>query len=83
MGQIIVRQLDDAKLARLKERAKRQRTSAEALAREAIHRAADTLSAEEKLALAQRLRAETAELISSNVAQTPGWQLIREGRDER
>lgn len=83
MGQMIVRQLDDTKLARLKARAREQRTSAEALAREAIHRAADNLSVEEKLALAQRLRAETARVMAPGVDQTPGWKLIREGRDEQ
>ena len=83
MGQMIVRQLDDAKLARLKARAKQQRTSVEALAREAIHQVADILTADEKLELAQQLRAETAGLMPPAVKQTPGWQLIREGRDER
>ena len=78
-----VRQLDDTKLARLKARAREQRTSAEALAREAIHRAADSLSVEEKLALAHRLRTETAHVMTPGVEQTPGWKLIREGRDEQ
>ena len=37
MGQILVRQLDDATIARLKIRARERKTSVEALAREAIN----------------------------------------------
>lgn len=82
MGQILVRQLDDAALARLKARAKAQGTSVEALAREAIQRAA-ALSVEEKLELVRQMRAETAALTNPDVEQTPGWILIREDRDSR
>jgi plasmid stability protein len=82
MGQILVRQLDDAAIARLKMRAKAQGTSVEALAREAIQRAA-ALSGAEKLELARQMRSEFQALVVPGVEQTPGWVLIREGRDER
>lgn len=82
MGQILVRQLDDAAIARLKARARAQGTSVEALARAAIEQAA-RLTVEEKLALSRRLRAETSALMVPGVEQTPGWVLIRESRDER
>jgi plasmid stability protein len=82
MGQILVRQLDDRAIARLKARAKARGTSVEALAREAIQRAA-ALSAEEKLELVRKAQADTAALMVPGVTQTPGWVLIREGRDER
>jgi plasmid stability protein len=82
MGQILVRQLDDAAIARLKARAKAQGTSVEALAREAIQRAA-ALSGTEKLELARQMRSEFQALMVPGAKQTPGWELIREGRDER
>jgi plasmid stability protein len=81
MGQILVRQLDDVQLARLKARAKAERTSVEALAREAIHKAAGGLTTEDKLALIKRWQENGARAINSGVEQTPGWQLIREDRD--
>jgi plasmid stability protein len=81
MGQMLVRQLDDAKLARLKARAKSERTSAEALAREAIHQAAGGLSAEEKLALVREMQEAGERAKVPGVKQTPGWKLIREDRD--
>lgn len=81
MGQIVVRQLDDAKLARLKARAKAERTSVEALAREAIHNAAGGLTGDEKLALARRWQEKGARAINPGVEQSPGWQLIRDDRD--
>lgn len=82
MGQLSIRRIDDADLARLRVRAKARKTSVEALAREAIHQAAK-LTVEEKLALIKQAQAETAALLVPGVKQTPGWELIREGRDEQ
>ncbi len=81
MGQMLVRQLDEAKLARLKARAKDQRTSVEALAREAIHQIADKLSVSEKQALVREMRAKFEAAKITGAAQTPGWVLVREDRD--
>lgn len=80
MGQLLVRQLYDDKLARLKARAKLERTSCEALAREAIHKAAG-LSVEEKKALVREMWAKSEAAKVPGVVQTPGWELIREDRD--
>lgn len=82
MGQMLVRQIDDELLARLKARARSQRTSAEALAREAIHKAAQ-LSVSDKQALVARMLAQSDKLLVPGVEQTPGWVLIREDRDSR
>ena len=82
MGQLSIRRIDDADLARLKVRAKARKTSVEALAREAIHDAAK-LTVDEKLALLREMQAETEKLKVPGAVQTPGWVLIREGRDER
>lgn len=80
MGQILVRQLDDATIARLKIRARERKTSVEALAREAISKAAE-LTVEEKLALVRRMQAWGERAKVPGVEQTPGWKLIREDRD--
>jgi len=80
MGQIIVRQLDDAKLERLKHRAHLQKTSVEALAREAIHKAA-ALTVEEKLAVVRKMQEAGERAKIPGAEQTPGWVLIREDRD--
>ncbi|QMW24066.1 hypothetical protein [Sandaracinobacteroides saxicola] len=80
MGQILIRQIDDADLDRLRTRAKAQRTSVEALAREAIRREA-RLTATEKRALVSEMWAATDALKIEGVRQTPAWELIREGRD--
>lgn len=80
MGQLLVRQLDDAAIARLKARAKARKTSVEALAREAIQKAAE-LTVEEKLDLARRMQQAGERAKVPGVKQTPGWILIREDRD--
>lgn len=80
MGQMVVRQLDDAKLERLKHRARLQKTSAEALAREAIHKAAE-LTVEEKLTLVGKMQEAGERAKIPGAEQTPGWVLIREDRD--
>lgn len=81
MGQMTIRQLDDAAIARLKMKAREQRTSAEALARQAIHREAKSLTVEEKLALVGRMQALTRAAMVPGVRQTPSVELIRESRD--
>ena len=80
MGQLLVRQLDDAAIARLKARAKARKTSVEALAREAIQKAAE-LTVEEKLVLVRKMQEAGERAKIPGVAQTPGWILIREDRD--
>jgi len=80
MGQILVRQLDDAAIERLKRRAREKNISVEALAREAIHKAAE-LGIEEKRAIVRRMQAAGERAKIPGVAQTPGWVLIREDRD--
>jgi plasmid stability protein len=82
MGQLSIRRIDDDDLERLRARARAQKTSVEALAREAIHQAA-RLTVEEKRALLREMQAEAETLKVPGAAQTPGWVLIREGRDER
>jgi len=80
MGQILVRQLDDATIARLKVRARERKTSVEALAREAIRKAAE-LTVEEKRAIVRRMQEWSERAKVSGVPQTPGVDLIREDRD--
>lgn len=82
MAEMSIRKIDDAAYTRLKARARAERTTAEALARDAIHRAAG-LTAQEKLALALEMRRKFKAAMVPGVEQTPGWQLIREMRDER
>lgn len=81
MGQMTIRQLDDDAIARLKAKARELHTSAEALARQAIHREAAALSPEEKLSLTARLQSVTRTLIVPGVRQTPAEDLVRESRD--
>jgi plasmid stability protein len=80
MGQILIRQLDDATIARLKARARERKTSVEALAREAIRQAAE-LSAGEKQAIIERMWAWSDAARVAGVVQTPGVDLIREDRN--
>ncbi len=80
MGQILVRQLDEVTIERLKARARERKTSVEALAREAIRQAAET-TVEEKLAIVERMRAWGERAINRDVPQTPTLDLIREDRD--
>jgi antitoxin FitA len=80
MGQLLIRQLDDATIARLKVRARERKTSVEALAREAITRAAE-LTVEEKRAIVERMWDVTERAKVPGVKQTPMADLIRESRD--
>jgi plasmid stability protein len=80
VAQILVRQLNDAAVERLKMRARQQGTSVEALAREAIHKAAE-LGLEEKLELIRRSQAWSRRVKVPGAPQTLGVDLIREDRD--
>jgi plasmid stability protein len=80
MGQMLVRQLDDAAIERLKARAREKGTSVEALAREAIHRAAE-LGVSEKMAIVRRMQEAGERAKRPGMRQTPGWVLVREDRD--
>jgi antitoxin FitA len=80
MGQLLIRQLDDATIARLKVRARERNMSVEALAREAI-REATKLTIEEKQAIVRDMWAWSEQAKVPGVAQTPGVDLIREDRD--
>ena len=80
MGQIVIRQLDDVKLERLKQRARTRKTSVEALAREAIHQAAE-LTREEKLSVIQDMQEWSRRARVPGVTQSLGVDLIREDRD--
>ena len=80
MAQLIVRQLDDEKVERLRRRARERKTSVEALAREAIHKAAE-LTVEEKLALVRKMQEWSRRARNPNVPRSLGVDQIREGRD--
>lgn len=80
MGQVLVRQLDDATIDRLKARAKARKTWVEALAREALTAAARPTS-NEKLALVRRMQDWGHRAVNPAIKQTPSLELIREDRD--
>lgn len=82
MAEMSIRKIDDAAYARLKARAKAEHTTAEALARNAIHKAAG-LTGQEKRALALEMQRKFKAAETPGAKQTPGWVLIRESRDER
>ncbi len=76
MGQVLVRNLDDAVIARLKHKAELKGHSLEQELREVISAAAP-LSADEKIALARRLRALSPPLHNFDVRAA-----VRHGRDD-
>ena len=80
MGQILIRQLDDTTIARLKVAARERKTSVEALAREAVTRAAE-LTVDEKLAVVLRMQAWSRRVRNPAIPQTLGVDMIRESRD--
>lgn len=80
MAQMTVRQIDDARYEQLRARARLRGVSAEALARQAIHDAAQ-LSVEDKQALVREMWAKFEAARVPGAAQTSGWALIREDRD--
>jgi plasmid stability protein len=77
MGQVIVRNLDDGVIARLKTKAKLRGHSLEQELREILTRAAP-LSPAERLALADKIRAMTPQPLT-----TDSTDLIHEDRDNR
>lgn len=80
MGQILVRQLDDRDLDRLRARAKAMSTSVEALVREAIRKEAQ-LTVTEKMDLVHEMQSHFAAARVAGTPQTLGVDLIREDRD--
>lgn len=80
MGQMVVRQLDDAAIQRLKIKARAAKTSVEAIARDAIHKAAE-LTVEDKLAIVRRMQEWSRAARVPGAPQTLGVDLIREDRD--
>jgi hypothetical protein len=77
---MLVRQLDDDAIERLKVRARERKTSVEALAREAIHKAAE-LTVDEKMALIRRSQEWSRRARVPGARQSFGTDLIREDRD--
>jgi plasmid stability protein len=78
MGTLIVRNLDDDLIAKLKLRAARNKRSTEAEHRELLRQVLSTEPRQSFKEIAAKLRAMTA-----NRAHTPAEVLVREGRDER
>ena len=81
MGQILVRQLDDATIEKLKTLARERKTSVEALARDAITGIAGRPTVAEKMEIVRQLQAWSERTKVPGVKQTPGVELIREDRD--
>lgn len=81
MGQVIVRNLDDAVIETHRRRAKARGVSLEQELRELLSRAARA-SKEERLARVRAIAAMTPELPPEH-ERTPTEVLIREGRDSR
>ena len=79
MGQILVRQLDDATIEQLKALARERKTSVEALARDAITKAARPTVAE-KLEIVRQLHAWSESARIPGAKQTSTLELIRQGR---
>jgi plasmid stability protein len=78
VGSLIVRNLDDELIAKLKLRAARNKRSAEAEHREILQRALGGEPREAFKEIAAKLRAMTA-----GRRHTPSEELQREGRDKR
>ena len=78
MASLIVRNVDDALVSRLKLRAARNKRSAEAEHREILRQALSGKPRQEFQEIAAKVRAITA-----NRKHTPSEILQREGRDER
>lgn len=81
MAQMTVRQIDDTRYELLRTRARLRGVSAEALAREAIHQAAQ-LTVEEKLEVVREMQEWSRRAQIPGAPQTLGVDLIREARDE-
>ncbi len=78
MGSLLVRNVDDELISRLKLRAARNKRSAEAEHREILRQALSGKPQQKFKEIAAKLRAITA-----NRKHTPSEILQREGRDER
>jgi plasmid stability protein len=78
MGQVIIRNLDDDVIRRLKSKAELRGTSLEQLLREVLTEAAP-LSGAERLAIVKRLQAMTP----GGMSQHDSTEIIRAARDER
>jgi plasmid stability protein len=78
MGQVIIRNLDDDVIRRLKSKAELRGTSLEQLLREVLTEAAP-LSGPERLALVQRIQAMTP----GGISHYDSTELIRTARDQR
>jgi plasmid stability protein len=81
MGQVIVRNLDDAVIESHRRRAKARGVSLEQELRDVLSRAARP-TREELLQEMRKIAAMTPELPPGE-QRTPGWMLIREDRDNR
>jgi plasmid stability protein len=81
MGQVIIRNLDDAVIETHRRRAKARGVSLEQELRDLLGRAAKP-SREELLEEMRQIRAMTPPLRPGE-ERTPGWILIREDRDSR
>jgi plasmid stability protein len=79
MAQVLIRNLDDDVLARLKEHAAARKISPESLLHEIVTRAAG-ITAEKLMALARQLQADVPMLPSNSPRAA---DLIREDRDAR
>lgn len=82
MAQLLIRKLDEAVLETLRTRAKANKTSVEALAREALRQAAE-LTIDEKRGLVRQMQGKFKAAQLRREEDFVGWQLIREGRDAR
>ena len=78
MGQLLIRQLDDAALEGL--RARLRNISPEALARDTFHEAAK-VTVDDKLAIVRRMQEWSKRVRNPDVPRTLGVDLIREDRD--
>ncbi len=76
MANLTIRNLDDAVVERLKNRAKANNRSLEAEVRDLLERSVGPMNREEFIGLARRFRAMTP-----NVPQTDSMILLREDRD--
>ncbi len=80
MGQILIRNVDDATLARLRARAKSLGRSVESVARDALQAAADDIVAD-RVALVRDMHDWSRKARIAGAKQTAGVDLIREARD--
>lgn len=80
MAQVIIRNLKDDVVARLKQKAARNGHSLEQELREVLEAAAQEAEAG-TVAARRALLDAVAEALTCPVAQTPSWILIREDRD--